>query len=86
MIVRFLLRRHRRANPKASLLQLNWTRLSEWLTDMEGRVPDGVYLDICTILKRLYSAHTPEEQRSYLHELRELEGTQWTFLIDPLAC
>ena len=53
---------------------------------MEDRVPDGIYLDICTLLKRLYSAHTLEEQRSYLHELQVLEGTQWSFLIDPLAC
>lgn len=86
MVVRFLLRRHRRVNPKASLLQLDWSRLTEWLTDMEDRVPDGIYLDICTLLKRLYSAHTLEEQRSCLHELQVLEGTQWSFLIDPLAC
>ena len=86
MIVRFLLRRHRRVNPTASLLQLNWSRFSEWLTDMEERVPDGVYLDMCTLLKRLYSAHTREEQRSYLHELEVLEATQWSFFIDPLAC
>lgn len=86
MVVRLFRRRHRRVNPYASLLQLDWPRLTEWLTDMEERVPDGIYLDICTLLKRLHSAHTLEEQRTYLHELQVLEGMQWSFLIDPLVC
>ena len=73
--------------PPASPLRLDWTRLTECLTDIEECIPDGIYLTICTLLKHIYPADTLEEQRSYLRELQVLlESMQWSYLVDPLAC
>lgn len=88
MVARFMTRCRRRVNTEATPpMRLDWMRLSEWLTEMEERVPDGVYLEICTLLKHLYSANTLEAQRFYIREIWAFDGTQWSYhLQDPLAC
>lgn len=59
-------------------MSINWTRVVNWLMDMEEGLSEGRYLHVCDLVKQLHSAHTVEEQWRLLDELGRSEQESWT--------
>jgi hypothetical protein len=70
----------------ATVIPIDWVRLTNWLTDMEECLPEGMYLYVCDVMKQLYSAQTLEEQRFFIDELKRSGDWQWMFAARNLLC
>jgi hypothetical protein len=68
---------------KETMYILDWTSMTNWLTDVEEYMPEGDYLIICTIMKHLHHATTPKEQKAYMDKLTR---TQQYFMDKVLSC
>lgn len=79
--------RMRRTKRIHSIL-INWERVVDWLVDMEDVLPEGQYLHVCGLIKKLHSsANTTDEQRRILDELKRSEHEQWELANrNPLTC
>ncbi len=82
--LRFLLRLRRRR--RVAVVPIDWERLTNWLSDMEDCLPEGVYLQVCELAKRLYFAQTSHEQHDLIQELRCHNEEQWGFVTRNSLC
>jgi hypothetical protein len=83
MRIPFFVRRPRRTT---SVTPIDWERVTNWLSDMEECLPEGVYLQVCDLAKRLHSAQTSHEQHDLMQELMCHNEDQWAFATKNLLC
>lgn len=67
-------------------MNIDWVRMTNWLTDMEECLPEGGYLYVCDVMKQLYSAQTLDEQRFLIGELRRCDDRQWMLAARNSLC
>ena len=78
-MMRFRIVIRRRRTRSVTILPIDWERMTNWLSDMEECLPEGVYLQVCDLTKQLHSAQTLHEQRDLQQELRYRNEDQWAF-------
>lgn len=75
--LRFLMRRRRVKS--VTILPIDWERMTNWLSEMEDCLPEGVYLQVCDLTKQLHSAQTLHDQRCLIDELVRSNEEQWVY-------
>lgn len=75
--LRFLMRRRRVKS--VTILPIDWEQITNWLSEMEDCLPEGVYLQVCDLTKQLHSAQTLHDQRFLIDELVRSNEEQWVY-------
>lgn len=75
--LRFLVRRRRVR--RVTILPIDWDHITNWLSDMEDCLSEGVYLQVCALTKQLHSADTAHEQQYLIEELVRSNEEQWVY-------
>ena len=82
--LRFLLRLRRRR--RVAVVPIDWKRMTNWLSDMEDCLPEGVYLQVCDLTKQPHSAQTLHDQRYLIDELVRSNEEQWVYAKRDSLC
>jgi len=86
LMMRLWFPRRRRRVKNVAVLPIDWERLTNWLSDMEDCLPEGVYLQVCDLAKQLHAAQDVCDQRLLIDELMRSNDRQWVFATQNLLC